>query len=418
MKAFYTQVFLLTLVCCSLQFSSQAQTSYVFKNPSLESGSALTTGAVYRFLNVKPGVSAKVTVMSQTGGITLDAIDETWTGFDEAFQPFINVGPSSDGYVEFKIEFCNGSSNTLVPQSFVPVSCIDVDGVQYGNGTLYEKDQIQFFPGYFDFSMIGGNISVNSISSWVVVKNTSGISYGGIDTTAKDVMSTVVNRNVSTFLIRIGAQNSSPTKSEVRYRSVYFKTFNYGHPVPLAISTILNLSGSRKDAGVELNMTLNGDNQFDKMIIERSANASSFESIGEAPVSPGHGVQFNVMYTDRMPLNTDKSYYRVRLVNTLTGKEELSNTLMIKNGDANGGIKLVNTLVNAGNPALLIQSSESTAAQLRIADMSGKILYSGTVKLNAGTNNISLNPISRALSYGVVMIETANTKNSTKILIQ
>ena len=45
---------------------------------------------------------------------------------------------------------------------------------------------------------------------------------------------------------------------------------------------------------------------------------------------------------------------------------------MIKNGDANGGIKLVNTLVNAGNPALLIQSSESTAAQLRIADMSGK----------------------------------------------
>ena len=78
--------------------------------------------------------------------------------------------------------------------------------------------------------MIGGNISVNSISSWVVVKNTSGISYGGIDTTAKDVMSTVVNRNVSTFLIRIGAQNSSPTKSEVRYRSVYFKTFNYGAP--------------------------------------------------------------------------------------------------------------------------------------------------------------------------------------------
>lgn len=418
MKAFCAQVILLLTVCCTLQFTSAAQTSYVFKNPTLESGTALSVGAVYRFLNVQPGTSAKVTVMSATGGITLDAIDENWTGFDDAFQPFINVGTSSNGYVEFKVEFCVGNSNVPAMQSYVPVTCIDVDGTTYGNGVLYEKDQIQFFPGYFDFSMTGGNISVNSVSNWVVVKNTSGVSYNGIDTTAKDVMATVVNRFVSGFLIRIGAQNSSPTKSEVRYRSVYFKSFTYGHAAPLAMSSITNLSGSRKDAVVELNMTFDGSNTCDKMIIERSPDASSFTAIGEADVPPGHGISYDLSYTDRMPLLTDKSYYRVKLVQSATGKSEYSNTLVIKNSDAQGTFKLQNTVINSGNPVLLIQSAEAAQVQLRIADLSGILLYNATVKLNAGANNISLDRLKRSSAYGVVMIEAAGQRKNTKVFIQ
>lgn len=131
-------------------------------------------------------------------------------------------------------------------QNFVPVTCIDVDGVSYDDGTLYEEDQIQFFPGYYDFTMTGGNLNVTVPNGWVYIKNLLGSSYPGIDTAAKDVMATVVNRNISKFRVRVGARNTSDEKGEIRFRSVYFKTFNYGHPPPLALSSILNLSGSKK----------------------------------------------------------------------------------------------------------------------------------------------------------------------------
>lgn len=418
MKAFYTQVLLLTFAVCFQSTISTAQTSFVFKNPTLESGTALSVGSVYRFANVKPGISAKVTVMSFNGGITLNAIDESWTGFDEAFQPFINVGTNSDGYVEFKVEFCVGVTNVPSLQTYVPVTCVDVDGVDFGNGKLYEKDQIQFFPGYFDFNMTGINIQVTSASNWVKVKNTSGVSYNGIDTSAKDVMATVVNRFVTGFLIRIGAENTSSTKTDIRYRSVYFKNFTYDHPAPLAMGSMTNLSGKKVDAAVELNMTFDGANKYDKMVIERSADAASFSPIGETSIPAGRGGEYTISYTDRMPLMTDKSYYLVRLIESMTGKEEYSNTLLIRNNESTTGIRLQNTVITAASPSLLIQSTENAQAQLRIADLSGNILYTGVVKLSAGSNSVSLNPINRNSAYGVVMIETNGQRKSTKVFIR
>lgn len=419
MKAFFTQVFLFTAVCCTLQFSARSQATYTFKNPSLESGTSLTVGSVYRFSNVKPGVSAKITVMGFSGGVTLDAIDETWTGFDEAFQPFIHVAPNSNGYVEFKIDFCSGVSNTPSVQSWVPVTCIDVDGVDYGDGILYEKDQVEFFPGYYDFTMTGGNLNVTNYASWVIVKNTSGFSYGGIDTSAKDVMATVVNRNVSSFLIRIGAENTSPTKSEVRYRSVYFKPFNYGHPEPLAVNTVLGLSGLKKNNGVDLKVMLGGDNQFDKMIIERSANGISFSSIGETGIPAGAGKDFNVSYLDQQPLDISKSYYRVRLVKTSTGKEEISNTLMIKNDEKNTSPEIVTSLLQSSNPVLTIRSTEDMEANLQMVDLSGRIVMKTKIRLNAGSNNVSLQSFNSAKGYMAVVIETKNNQLiKRKVLVQ
>lgn len=132
-----------TLVAVASFFSIQsalAQPDYTFKNPSLISGTALQNGAKYKFPSVKTGVDAIVTVKSQTGGITLTDIDNNSTGFDEAFQPYINVGKNSSGYVEFQIDFVNSANNNqTVMQPTVPVSCIDVDGATYNDGVLYSR---------------------------------------------------------------------------------------------------------------------------------------------------------------------------------------------------------------------------------------------------------------------------------------
>lgn len=52
---------------------SQAQAApiFSFSSYSLESGTALSNGAVYRFSNVTSGVDALVTISAVTSGITL-----------------------------------------------------------------------------------------------------------------------------------------------------------------------------------------------------------------------------------------------------------------------------------------------------------------------------------------------------------
>lgn len=156
MKSVFTLRVIWLLLPALFSLTATAQPDYEFKNAVHESGTALQPGAVYKFADVKGGVDARITVMGFTGGVTLNAIDENWTGFDEAFQPFIHVAPNANGYVEFKVDFYQKNTMNLKVQSNIPVTCIDVDGVEYDDGTLYERDIIQFLPGYYDWMITEG----------------------------------------------------------------------------------------------------------------------------------------------------------------------------------------------------------------------------------------------------------------------
>lgn len=418
MKRQSTLCLLLFSFLALLQTSIKAQPDYTFKNPVLQSGTDLMPGAVYLFNGVKPNVNARVTVMSATGGVTLAAIDETWTGFDEAFQPFIDISPNANGYVEFKIEFLNAANGNLQQQGLVPVTCIDVDGVEYGDGVLYEQDQVQYMPGYYDFKMTGSNLQVVNPPNWVTIKNTSGFSYSGIDTAAKDVMATVVNKSISTFLLRIGGLNTSPTESEVRYRSVYFKKFNYGNSEPLALGSLLSFSGSGKQNGVELKGIIANNNKFDKIIIEKGSSSFSFEKIGQlsATISPSEAP---FTFFDNNP-NEGVNYYRIRLVSSNDQSQEISNTLMIRNGDAlsSNDLKIYNSIVQRTNPALTMLSKTNIEAALQIVDMSGRMVYNNKTRLNAGTNIVNLSNFTMGKGSFVVVLKTQEKSITQKIIVQ
>lgn len=419
MKSVFTLRVLWLLLPALLSLTALSQPDYVFKNPVLESGTDLQPGAVYKFADVKGGTDARITIIGFTGGVTLNAIDEIWTGFDEAFQPFIDVAPNADGYVEFKVDFYHKNTMNLMEQGQVPVTCIDVDGVEYEDGILYEHDRVQFLPGYYDWQMTGGNLNVSVNAYWVSILNASGWSYSGIDTIAKDVMSTVVNRNTSGFLLRIGAVNTSPTKSEVRYRSVYFQKFNYDHPPPLALTSILNLSGSRKQNGVELKVQLAKDHLFSKMVVERSfAPSNSFKDIGQMDIAPGVGASSPLAYLDSRAAD-DNYYYRVRFINAQTGKEEISNTILIKTDWKNFRPEIITSFLQSYNPVLCIRSREEGEASLQVYDLSGRNITRTKIRLNAGSNTISLLPFNAARAYLVMVLETKNNPPiSKKVVVQ
>jgi hypothetical protein len=404
--------FLLRIVCI-------AQPEYSFKNPVLKSGIPLLPGAVYKFSNVKPGVDANITVLSATGGVTLTSIDENWTGFDEAFQPFINVLPLANGYVEFKIDFLQAGTETLKNQANVPTTCIDVDGVHYSDGTLYEQDQVQYINGYYDFSMTGSNIQVLNPAGWLAIKNTSGNSYDGIDTAQKDVMATVVNLNISSLKIRIGALNTSFFKSEVRYRSVYFKRFSYANSILLPNRTTVRFSGSAKNNGVELKGALSASHTYDRLIIERSTDGVSMFPIAEIPVANTHSSEYPFTYFDNTT-NGPVYYYRLRLVNTTQRLYEISNTIMVKFNGAEKvkELQLVNTLLNNSNPVLTLQSTVEDEAAIQLTDMSGRLVLTTNTRLFNGINNISLTQLTTGRGYYIITVATKQTTTSRKVIIQ
>lgn len=395
-----------------------SQPDYSFKNADLQSGINLQIGAIYRFPNVKSGVDAIVTIKSMTGGITLNKIDENTTGFDEAFQPYINVASNSNGYVEFQVDFVNAGTGTLQSQGMVAATCISVDGVQYGNGILYEMDQIQNLTGgYSDFNMTGSNLQVLNLPGWVTIKNTSGVNYPGIDTVAKDLMATVVNQNISSFDIRIGAINTSSTKSELRYGSVYFKRFSYPQFRLLPNRTLLSFSCAEKQNGAELKGTLSGSHTYDKVIIERGSTSSYLVQIGELSITNGGTGLFTFSFFDNSP-NSGINYYRIRLINSPQHIMEISNVLMVKMNNNDKGLLLYNTIVQGSSPVLTIKTGKNEEATLQVTDIGGRMLYKNKVQLYAGANNIYLDSFKPMQGYGVAVIETQGERKSVKILIQ
>lgn len=206
-----------------------AQARYDFRNGTRISGTDRKVGALYRFSNVRTGIDALVNITAITGGITLTRLDGTSSGFDEALQPEITIPAHSIGYVEFTISFV--TAGTLIPatQAEVAITPIDVDGEL---NKVYEFDEIfRSSSGYVDYNMLGNALQLNYLSANLIQGiNTAGITYNGVDTTAKQVMFTVVNANISSIILRVGADNRSG-QSQDRLRSIYFQKFNYPNSV-------------------------------------------------------------------------------------------------------------------------------------------------------------------------------------------
>jgi len=413
--------FTLAVIAVSLALihssSLQAQPDYSFKNAQLKSGTALSTGAVYKFQNVKPGVDANITVLGMQGGITLDAIDENWTGFDAAFQPFINVGTNSNGYVEFRVDFLVAGTETLMNQSKVAATCVDVDGTIYSDGVLYEQDHVQYLNGYYDFSMNGVNLQVLNPAGWISIRNTTGVSYPGIDTLQKDVMATVTNLNISSLKFRIGARNTSRSKTEVRYRSIYFEQFKYPNSILLPNRTTLQFSGSWKNAMVELKGMLSASHTYNRMIIERGSSSTALEPIGEISLVNTNAADFNFTFLDRTAA-PGTNYYRLKFLNDAQQVFEYSAMILVQSAGTTGDMKLVNTLVNRANPTVTLYSNADTDGNVQLVDMQGRELYSGPIKLNTGTNSVSLSGLRAASGLIVIVVKTKSSSLRQQAMLQ
>lgn len=399
-------VFILLLLYSLIVF---AQPDYDFQNKSLVSGTDRQVGAKYRFNNVKTGVDAFVTILNLTGGVTLNDVDGGG-GFKEALQPVIDVPANSKGYAEFRIDFLTAGTNNPMVQWEVPMTPIDVDGQNYGNGTIYEFDQIQIGSGYVGFDASGSELKLTYSPGMITGTNIAGIDYGGIDTSARRVMFTVVNGHVSSLFFRVGADNKSGATRQ-RLRSVYFKNFYFNNFV-LPVSNLLSFNGVSNDNGVRLSWNLLPDNTISSIILEKAYTADSFQPLTEFGIEGKGQNEFN--YTDNSNPG-GAAFYRLKMITT-DNQVKYSSTLYFRGTKKTGNA--FNVYPSVVNSCLTAQvnSSRSQAASFEVFSYSGNKVFTQSLSLQQGENNVRISDLDRLPSGPYIsVLRTAEGTYSYKI---
>jgi hypothetical protein len=229
-----------------------AQPEYSFTNPTLLSGTNLQVNAKYRFSAVRPGIDALMTITAISPGIGLTQLDGP-SGYAATLQPTITAAPWTSGYVEMTITFVYaGTSNPMV-QPQLAATPFDVDGVTNYDGqghNLYEFDQVNMGGGYYDFNTVGGELSITQSGNWFTGTNIAAVDYPGRDTSAQQVMFSVLNTNVTTVTLRFGVNNQTAAAA-TRERCVYFKKFVFNNSI-LALNEPARLRREKKNSNPDV----------------------------------------------------------------------------------------------------------------------------------------------------------------------
>ncbi len=392
---------------------SQAQAAPIFNFNSwtLETGTALTSGAVYRFANVATGVDALVTISTITSGVTLRNIDRTIDGYGEAFQPEYRVNGSTNGYIEFQIRFVNSGGNTTSPRPVVSATGLDIDGSPNGSTSLKEFNQIDMGGGTYEFNTYDSEITLSQTGTAISGNNYTGTLFGAlVDTTAKEVMFSVTNTNVGTMTYRVGANNGNSSTS-TRYASLYYKKFTYQH-YPLAISGLMSFEGFAVNNKVKLSWEL-AANKYSKVVLEKSNTSSNFTKVYEA----NSGSFARSGYTDA-DVQGGQVFYRLSATN-LEGKTEYSSIVAVKvSGFEKQGMNVYPSLIQSG-ATVAVQLNEKTEGVVLVTDLSGRIVKQQKVNLQAGSNSIAVDGFDNFSSGNyIVALRTPAVVYSKKVVVQ
>jgi len=390
----------------------KAQPDYVFTGGVLESGTDLQIGAVYRFKDVKPGIDGLITITDMTGGMTLANIDGP-SGFDEAFQPYINAAPYSKGYVEFQLDFVETGTNIPAVMTEVPLTAIDIDGWVFPDDKLYEFDEFEMSPAYYEqYDLLGNDLILNHTGNWAEAMNTNAITYDGIDTVQKNVMFTAVHANVSSVRFRTGAIDNS-SSGMLRLRSVYFKKFYFNTgllPAPM----VKSFNGVSVNNVVQISWELVGGSNVKSVSVEKSTDTRSFTAIDNLNVNYSEMAQ--KQSTQDPYASAAATYYRLKLTD-IQGRVSYSNVLMVKGKSAsNTGFKVYPNLVQSSTTINMVSETRQEAS-IRIIDFSGRTVKQSQVQLSTGTNNMQVNDLDK-LSVGqyVVVLDVPGNRYTQQIV--
>lgn len=390
--------------------------------PTLISGTALSIGAKYRFLNVANKINADVTIVSATGGATVTNIDDNTSTKPEAFSPIVLIPANSIGMVEFNIEYFkadnsggNGGSKDLKDLS---VTAYDIDGFTSGTASIKEIDMLDLGAGG-TVSFLSNALQINVIQngSQFTATNIAGINYDGTDTSAKQVMFTVTNQKVSSFTYKAGANNGF-SFAYPRQFAIYFKAFDYIAAALLPVK-YQSFTGNAVNKSVVLNWVTAQEANNNYFEIERSFTGKDFTSIGIAMDGFENGTKKEYAFKDNSPLLEDREivYYRLKQFDN-DGKYSYSSILVVR-------LKSISKLDIQVSPnpfterlTVRFTGTQNTTADVSLTNMSGQAVINKKMSTSKGYNNIQVEGLSSLPSgtYLATVIINGQVVGSQKIV--
>ncbi|MBI5371992.1 MAG: hypothetical protein HZA79_08195 [Sphingobacteriales bacterium] len=381
-----------------------------FTTYTLDSGTANTTGAVYRFANVAFGVDALVKITTISAGIQLKNIDRTADGYLEAFQPEYKINGSVNAYIDFRITFVTAGTSIPTVRPLLAATGLDIDGSPNEGSSLKEYNMIDMGGGSYEYNTYNSQLLLSQAGTAITGANATGVLFGAlVDTTAKEVMYTVTSTAVSVMTYRVGSDNQNGSSS-TRYASLYFKKFTYQH-FPLAISGLLSFNGVAVNNRVNLSWELAAD-KYSRVILEKSNTAANFSPLYEENT----GSLTRSGYTDA-EVQGSQVFYRLKAIG-INGKTEYSSIISVKLNNGSSEIKASPSLISSGT-TIGIDMKEKAEAVLLVADYSGRIVKQQKLNLQAGSNNIALGGFENyAKGNYVVAVRTPARLYTTKVVVQ
>lgn len=320
---------------------SQSVQELVFKNSYLLSGSAGQDGAKYVFPNVKTGIDAVLTIAGRSeAAVKLDQLDETGTGYDNAFQPRIgrsgSVPANSSWWMEFEITFYMAGYTTApykVQIDNFKTTGLDIDGDNSGLREFTQMNEITSFATSSSSALqatLIATLPVNLYSNlpeftYKFLAPTTG--YPGIDTTAVSVMVTSQYMYKKSITFRIGGQTGGASvSSPSRQNSVWFKEFSLSTlPVKLA-----SFTATLKNTNAELKWTTSSEINVSHFVVERSTDGENFSDAGMIFAYGNATDNTNYSFSDNVSsVQSGIIYYRIRSVD-IDGKSQYSETRIIR----------------------------------------------------------------------------------------
>ncbi len=422
MKAIFTRrvsdLILSFLVCLFIASNASAQAPiYKFESPTLISGTDKAVNAVYRFPNVTTGFDALVQITNMSAGIALRNIDRTADGYGEAFQPEYRVNGSTNGYIDFLITFVLTGTSTAANQPFVDASGLDIDGNDgAAPNFLAEYNVIDMGGGNYSFNTTSSHLSITQTGTAFTGANITGVLWGAlVDTSAKEVMFTVSNVNVTSFTYRVGSSNNS-TNTGNRYASLYFKKFYYA-PYPLAIPSLINFEGNRNGNNIAFKWDFSTTEGLDRCVLERAVASGTYSAVADFIYTGENAFEKHTTYTDNS-VSKGNYNYRLKMIGK-NGEIKYSSVLAFKTGSENDSQELnVYPSVISSSFTARFNADRSEPAQLQIVDYSGRSVYSKSVTLVQGQNNISVNDFTAARGNFVIVVKKGGKIYSQKVIVQ
>lgn len=315
-------------------FASPSSSSMnMTETPVLVSGTNLQAGAKYQYESIVPGIDAFVTIDSLVNGATINNLDDNanGSGFTEGFQPQITSGAViGESYVKLKFEYFISGTDVYATISDITLTALDIDGT----ATYKEFDEINLGPGATAAYVLGTpGISLTEVSPGAFRGiNADGKTVNGVDTTAKQYMFSVNNKDISSFTVKMGLVN---TQAVATYRlfSFYSKAFVYPAmgtlPVKMeSFTATLNNSGNK----VDLKWTTASEKNVSHFIVEKSTDGSTFSDAGLVFASGTETTRTSYTFADNVSSYQSKViYYRIRTIDN-DSKTQLSETRLIRLG--------------------------------------------------------------------------------------